>query len=94
MVKQRKESAEIYTSQGRADLAEGELAEIAAIEGYLPAQMSEEELEKVIGGIIAETGASGVKDMGKVIGASNKALAGKAEGKLIADVVKRLLSNI
>ncbi|GHV06724.1 aspartyl-tRNA amidotransferase subunit B [Bacteroidia bacterium] len=92
MVKQRKESAEIYTTQGRPELAEGELAEVAAIEVYLPKQLSGDELEGIIKGIIAQVGAEGPKDMGKVMGAANKALAGKAEGRTISETVKKLLS--
>ncbi|MDR1937202.1 MAG: GatB/YqeY domain-containing protein [Tannerellaceae bacterium] len=93
MIKQRKESAEIYSTQGRPDLAEGELAEVAAIEGYLPKQMSPGELEEAIKAILAQVGAGGPKDMGKVMGAANKALAGKAEGRAISEVVKRLLGG-
>jgi hypothetical protein len=93
MVKQRKETAEIYKTQNRADLAENELAEATVIEKYLPAQMSDAELEKVISEIIAQTGATGPQDMGKVMGAATKQLAGKAEGKLISEKVKALLSK-
>ncbi|GHT34465.1 aspartyl-tRNA amidotransferase subunit B [Bacteroidia bacterium] len=92
MVKQRKESAEIYTTQGRPELAEGEVAEVAAIEVYLPKQLSGDELEGIIKGIIAQVGAEGPKDMGKVMGAANKVLAGKAEGRTISETVKNLLS--
>jgi uncharacterized protein YqeY len=92
MVKQRKDSAQIFSAQGRPELAENELAEIAFIEEYLPQQLSADELETIITNIIKETGASSPKDMGKVIGAANKALAGKAEGKAIADTVKKLLN--
>jgi uncharacterized protein YqeY len=91
MVKQRKESAEIYSTQGRPELAENELAEVAVIEAYLPKQLSADDLEGILRGIIAEVGAAGPKDMGKVMGAANKALAGKAEGRLISEVVKKLL---
>ncbi|MCD8042423.1 MAG: GatB/YqeY domain-containing protein [Tannerellaceae bacterium] len=93
MVKQRKESAEIYKNQGRPELAENELAEVAAIEVYLPKQMSAEELETELKKIIAEVGAEGPKDMGKVMGAANKALAGKAEGRVISETVKKLLNS-
>jgi uncharacterized protein YqeY len=93
MIKQRKESAEIYSTQGRPELAENELAEIAAIETYLPRQMSPAELEEAIRVLIAELGAQGPKDMGKVMGAAGKALAGKAEGRSISEVVKRLLNG-
>lgn len=93
MVKQRKESAEIYKNQGRPELAENELAEVAAIEVYLPKQMSAEELETELKKIIAEVGAEGPKDMGKVMGAANKALTGKAEGRAISETVKKLLNS-
>jgi uncharacterized protein YqeY len=92
MVKQRKESAAIYTEQSRPELAEKELAEVSVLENYLPKQMSPEELEKTIQEIIAQTGAVSAKDMGKVMGAATKALAGKAEGRLISETVKRLLN--
>lgn len=92
MVKQRKDSAEIFTQQGRPELAEKELAEVACIEIYLPAQMSIEELEAQIKEIIAQTGAVGAKDMGKVMGVASKALAGKAEGRVVSETVKRLLA--
>jgi uncharacterized protein len=93
LVKQRKDSAEIYKTQGRTDLYEVEIKELSYIQVYLPAQMSEAEVEAEIKQIIAETGASSIKDMGKVMGQAGKQLAGKAEGKLIADIVKKLLSN-
>lgn len=92
MVKQRKESAEIYATQGRPELAENELAEVTCLEAYLPKQMSAEELEAALKEIIAQVGASGPSDMGKVMGTATKALAGKAEGKLISETVKKLLS--
>jgi len=91
MVKQRKESAAIYQQQNRADLAENELAEAAVIETYLPKQMSPEELENAVREIIAQVGAVSVKEMGKVMGVASKALAGKTEGRLISETVKRLL---
>ena len=91
MVKQRKESAKIYQDNNRPELAENELAEAAVIEEYLPKQLSAEELEKEIKTIIAETGAEGPKDMGKVMGVATKKLAGRAEGKAISAVVKQLL---
>ena len=91
-VKQRKDSAAIFTEQGRADLAEPELAQAAVIEQFLPAQLSEEEIEKVVIDIIAKTGAAGMKDMGKVMGAANGALAGKADGKTISMIVKSKLA--
>lgn len=92
MVKQRKESAEIYTTQGRPELAEGELGEVTWLETYLPKQMTVEELEAALKEIIAQVGAAGPSDMGKVMGAATKALAGKAEGRLISETVKRLLA--
>ena len=91
MVKQRKESAKIYEENNRPELAENELAEASVIEEYLPKQLSQEELEAEIKAIIAETGAEGPKDMGKVMGVATKRLAGKAEGKTISTVVKQLL---
>ena len=92
MVKQRKESADIYQSQGRPELAESELAEVEAIEVYLPKQMSEAELEVALKEIIANVGAAGPQDMGKVMGAASKALAGKADGRMISETVKKLLN--
>ncbi len=92
MVKQRKDAADIYVQQNRPELAEKELAEVAVISTYLPKQLSEAELENIIKQIISETGAEGAKDMGKVMGAANKQLAGKAEGRVISEVVKRLLA--
>jgi len=91
-VKQRKESAETYHTQGRVDLAEVEEAEVEVISRYLPQMMTEAELEQAVSKIIAESGASGMKDMGKVMGVASQALAGKAEGKAIADMVKKQLS--
>lgn len=92
LVKQRKDSAALYTQQGRNDLAEPELAQMAVIEKFLPAQLSEAEVEEALKSIIAQVGATSPKDMGKVMGAATKQLAGKAEGKLISDIVKKLLS--
>ena len=92
LVKQGKDSATLYTEQGRADLAEAELAQVAAIEVYLPKQMTEEELTAALQGIIAETGAAGPKDMGRVMGVATKQLAGRAEGRAISTKVKELLS--
>ena len=92
LVKQRKDSAAIYTEQGRADLADPELAQSAILEQFLPAQMSEDELKEVIGGIITQTGASSMRDMGKVMGMASQQLAGKADGKAISMIVKQLLS--
>ena len=92
LVKQRKDSTALYTQQGRNDLAEPELAQMAVIEKFLPAQLSEAEVEEALKGIIAQVGATSPKDMGKVMGAATKQLAGKADGKLISDIVKKLLS--
>lgn len=92
LVKQRKDSAALYTQQGRNDLAEPELAQKAVIEKFLPAQLSEAEVEEALKSIIAQVGATSPKDMGKVMGAATKQLAGKADGKLISDIVKKLLS--
>ncbi len=91
-VKQRKESAEIYIQQNRPELADKELFEAKVIEEFLPAQMSPEELEKVIKEIVSRVGAQTAKDMGKVMGVASKELAGKAEGKAISELVKKLLS--
>ena len=91
LVKQGKDSATLYTEQGRADLAEAELAQVAVIETYLPKQMSAEELEITLKAIIAEVGAEGPKDMGKVMGTATKKLAGLAEGRAISAKVKELL---
>ena len=91
LVKQGKDSATLYTEQGRADLAEAELAQVAVIEAYLPKQMSAEELETALKAIIAEVGAEGPKDMGKVMGTATKKLAGLAEGRAISAKVKELL---
>jgi len=91
MVKQRKDSAAIYTEQNRPELAEKELAEVAVLENYLPKQLSTEELEAAIREIITKVGATSIKDMGKVMGAATQALAGKAEGRLISEKVKQLL---
>jgi uncharacterized protein YqeY len=90
-VKQRKDSAELYKSQGREDLAEAELAEAEIIEKYLPKQLSEEELKPIIQAIVDRVGATGMQDMGKVMGAASQELAGKADGKTISSVVKGLL---
>lgn len=91
LVKQRRESAEIYEKGNRPELAAVELEEIVVIEKYLPKQISETELEVALRDIIAQTGATTARDMGKVMAAANKAFAGKAEGKMIAAVTKRLL---
>jgi uncharacterized protein len=93
MIKQRKESAQIYTEQSRPDLAETELAEALVIERYLPVQMTDEELEAAISIIIVEVDATGIQDLGKVMGVASKQLAGKTEGKLISEKVKSLLAR-
>ena len=91
-VKQRREAAEIYKAQGREDLANDEIDQAIIIEQYLPKQMSEEELVKEITAIISEVGATSPADMGKVMGAATKKLAGKADGKDISRIVKGMLS--
>ena len=91
LVKQGKDAAEIYVGQGRQDLADAELAQVAVMETYLPKQMSPEELEAALKEIIAETGAKDGKDMGKVMGIASKKLAGLAEGRAISAKVKELL---
>lgn len=91
MVKQRKETAEIYQKQNRPDLAEVELAQAAVIEKYLPEQMSEDEIREVLKQIIAQVGAVSPADMGKVMGVATKELSGKADGKTISAIVKQLL---
>lgn len=93
LVKQRKESAAVFTEQGREDLAGPELAQAEIIEKFLPEQMSEEEIEKVISAIIEKTGADSMKDMGKVMGMASKELAGKADGKTISTIVKNKLAG-
>ncbi|TXE16225.1 GatB/YqeY domain-containing protein [Psychroflexus gondwanensis] len=92
LVKQRKDSAEVYLEQNRKDLADAELAEVEVIEQFLPAQLSEEEIDKEIKAIIQDTGASSMKDMGKVMGMASQKLAGKADGKTISKIVKDNLS--
>jgi uncharacterized protein YqeY len=94
MIKQRKESAQIYAAQGRPELAEDELREVAVIENYLPRPMSLDELEDAVRNIIAQVDAQGPKDIGKVMNAAIKALHEKAEGRLISDVVKRLITSL
>ena len=93
LVKQRKDAASIFTEQGREDLAQPELDQVAIIEAYLPEQMSEDEVKAVVDAIVAETGASSMADMGKVMGMANGKLAGKADGKLIAGFVKAALAG-
>ncbi|WP_324721692.1 GatB/YqeY domain-containing protein [Salinimicrobium sp. HB62] len=92
LVKQRKESAAIYKEQGREDLAQPELDQAAVIEDFLPEQMSEEEIEKEVDRIIDQTGASGMQDMGKVMGMASQELAGRADGKTISGIVRKKLS--
>lgn len=92
MVKQRKDAADIFVGQNRQDLAEGELQQAAVLETYLPAAMTPEQLEAAIKEIIAQSGATSMKEMGKVMGLANKALSGQADGKDISDCVKRLLA--
>lgn len=91
LVKQRKESAEIYQQQNREDLYQIEREEQEVIEAYLPAQLSQEELEAIVQQLITDHGASGMKDMGKIMGLANQALAGRADGKTISALVKKLL---
>ncbi|RTE53613.1 GatB/YqeY domain-containing protein [Arenibacter aquaticus] len=93
LVKQRKDSAAIYQEQGRDDLAQPELAQVAVIEKFLPEQLTEEEIEKVVVQTIDAVGASGMKDMGKVMGMVSKELAGQADGKTISNIVKAKLAN-
>lgn len=92
LAKQGKESASLYISQNRQDLADDELAQVAVIETYLPKKMSDAELEVALKDIIASVGATGMKDMGKVMGTATKQLAGQAEGSAISALVKKLLS--
>jgi|TARA_B100000497_G_scaffold128108_1_gene173426 uncharacterized protein len=91
-VKQRKDAAAIYIEQNRQDLADDEMAQVAVLEEFLPEQLSEDKIREVVTTVIAQVGASSMADMGKVMGAANQQLAGKADGKLIAQVVKSLLS--
>jgi len=92
LVKQRKDSAALYAQQGRNDLAEPELAQVAVIEKFLPKQLSEAEVTDAVKAIIAEVGATSAKDMGKVMGVATKQLAGKTDGKVISAIVKSLLA--
>ncbi|MEQ9167496.1 MAG: GatB/YqeY domain-containing protein, partial [Fulvivirga sp.] len=91
--KQRKDSADIYAKEGRDDLASKELFELEIINRYLPKQLSETEIEEIVKGIISKVGASGPQDMGKVMGSASKEMSGKADGKKISEIVKKLLSN-
>ena len=93
LIKQRKDSIEIFAKQGRDDLANIEQEEVEVLQQYLPAQLGEEELKDIIDKIIITSGAQGMKDMGKVMGMANKELAGKADGKTIASIVKNKLQN-
>jgi hypothetical protein len=92
-VKKRRETADIYTKQNRTDLAEVEIAQAEVIEAYLPKQLSSEEIKTEVEKIIARVGATSPADMGKVMGASTKALAGKADGKIVSEIVKQLLTK-
>jgi uncharacterized protein YqeY len=92
LVKQRKEAAEIYKTQNRPDLEKVEMFQASVIETYLPAQMSESEITSIITRIISETGAVSIKDMGKVMGMASKELAGKADNKLVSEIVKQKLA--
>jgi hypothetical protein len=91
LVKQRRESAEVFKAQGRPDLAEVEIFQAAIIEKYLPEQMSDDEVIAIVKKVIADTGATGIKDMGKVMGLASKLVAGKADNKLISEIIKKLL---
>ena len=91
-VKQRKDAAAIYQQQGRADLVEDEMAQVVVLESFLPEQMSEEEIENAVKGIIADLGASSMADMGKVMGVASKQLSSQADGKVIATKVRQLLA--
>lgn len=93
LVKQRKESADIYQQQNRADLHQIEMEEIAVIEAYLPQQLGREEIEALVKQLIVDNQASGIKGMGKIMGLANKTLAGRADGKTIAEVVKAQLAG-
>ena len=92
LAKQGHDSADLYTQQNRPDLAEAEMAQVKVIESYLPKALSAEEIEAAVKEIIAQTGATSIKEMGKVMGLASKQLAGKADGKAISDVVKQLLA--
>ncbi len=92
LAKQGKESAELFNQQNRPDLAEEEMAQVKVIEEYLPKQLSEAEIETAVKGIIAQTGSTSMKEMGKVMGLATKQLAGKADGKIISTIVRKLLA--
>ncbi|MCI6046606.1 MAG: GatB/YqeY domain-containing protein [Alistipes sp.] len=93
LVKQRKESAELYTQGNRPELAEKELSEMRVMEAYLPKALSEDEVRNILKEVVAEVGATGPKDMGKVMGAATKRLSGQADGRLISTIVKELLAR-
>ena len=92
LAKQGKETAATYVQAGRQDLSEAELAQVEVLESYLPTQLSEEEIVSAVKNIIAEVGATSMKEMGKVMGTASKALAGKADGRVISEIVKKLLA--
>jgi hypothetical protein len=92
LAKQGKETAETYTSNNRQDLADEELAQVKVLEEYLPKQLTESEIEAIVKDIISETNASSMKEMGKVMGIASKKMAGQADGKIISDIVKKLLA--
>lgn len=92
LAKQGRETAQTYVANNRQDLADGELAQVAVLEEYLPKALSEAEIEAEVRKIIAETGATSMKDMGRVMGAASKQMAGRADGRLISEIVKRLLA--
>ena len=92
LVKQGRDSAALYTEQGRADLAQDELAQVEVMERYLPRQLSQEELDQFVSQLISELGATSMRDMGRVMGQATQRLAGQAEGSLVAATVKRMLS--
>ena len=91
-VKQRKDAAAIYLEQNRQDLADDELAQVSILEEFLPEQLSEDEIRETVSAVVSQMGAKSMADMGKVMGAANKQLAGRADGKLIAHIVKSILS--
>ena len=92
LAKQGKETAKTYSDAGRQDLADAELAQVEVLESYLPKQLSQEEIEAEVKRIIAEVGATSMKEMGKVMGSASKQLAGKADGRVISEIVKKLLA--
>ena len=94
LAKQGKETATTYTQAGRQDLADAELAQVVVLESYLPKQLSQEEIEAEVKKIIAEVGATSMKEMGKVMGTASKLLAGKADGRVISEIVKKLLAQV